>query len=105
MPDDKSCFFRFYNLPSEKLNECVEKLKQMAKKGLVRVTRKKLTKSVNLFAPTGKNIEILFHFDSHENLMAFWSNPQVMGTYRKYAVTELGAEAIERHIGDPAFAS
>jgi len=108
LPDktkDKSGFFRFYGQTDEKIKECIEKLKTLAGNGLVKVTRKKLTKSMNLFVPTDNNTEVLFHFDTPSNLVTFFWNPQVLEIYQKYATASGDIPAVIRNRGDPAFAA
>ena len=107
MPDktkNKSGFFRFYGQTDEKIEECIEKLKELAGKGLVKVTRKKLKQSMNPFVPTDNNTEVLFHFDTPANVVAFFKRPQIMDIYLKYATASGNTPVVMRKPGDPAFA-
>ena len=76
-------FLRFYNQTEEKIDECIDKLKQNAI-GLLKVEKQPLTVSVNPILPQGKHIEINLKFDTKENERVFYKDERNQQIYMQY---------------------
>lgn len=76
-------FLRFYNQTDDKINECVNKLKQNAT-GLIKVEKKQLTLSVNPFLPQGRHIQVDFTFDTQKKEKTFYDNIKNQQIYMQY---------------------
>jgi len=76
-------FLRFYNQTDEKIDECIEKLKQNAT-GLINVEKQPLTLSVNPLLPQGNHTEVKLTFDTPQNEKSFHDDTKNHQIYMQY---------------------
>jgi hypothetical protein len=101
----KSFFLRFYGLEQgeTRMFDCLMELKARMS-GLVLVTRKPMTVSVNLFLPPGMNIEVMLHFKTIAARKAAYEDKELRVIYGKYAWPNGNGETTLRKPGDTVFA-
>lgn len=96
-------FLRFYDIPDERITECMGKLAEYSS-DFTEVDRRPADHTCNVHTVGIKEVtEVVIKFDNMSDLLAFKDNERAQMTYFLYATDIPEAEFVNRGPGDVAY--
>jgi len=80
-------FLRFYDQSESKIDECIEKIKQVNNK-ITRIKKKPLMQSCNFYLPPGNHTQVWLYFDTEDDLNEAYNDVRIQKIYNEYASGE-----------------